>query len=190
MDRKGDWFQTFSGAQFWPLDPRPEDVRIMDIAHHLARLCRFNGAVREFYSVAQHSVLVSRAVAIDGYSTDRALEIRRWGLLHDASEAYVGDMVRPLKRSMPEYRVIEAGVMATIATRFGLAMPEPEPVKIADNVLLMTERRDLLSPPPSAWNAEESRAKPLIDRISTLSPIRAESLFLERFCELFPDCEW
>src|SRR5690242_11754504 len=88
--RRGDWMQTYTGRRFWPLDPRVDDIDIGDIAHHLSLVCRFAGACREFYSVAQHCVGVS-------YVCDPKDAL--WGLLHDAAEAYVGDMVRPLKRS-------------------------------------------------------------------------------------------
>jgi len=95
------WFLTASGKRFWPLDPRPEDICIEDIAHALSHICRFGGHVREPYSVAQHSVIVSMIV-----KPENAL----YGLLHDAAEAYAGDMVRPLKRGMPAYRSIESAV--------------------------------------------------------------------------------
>ena len=84
-ERKGDWFLTYTGRQFWPLDPRPEDICIRDIAHHLSLCCRFNGACRVHYSVAQHSVMVANILPAP---------LRFWGLMHDATEAYVGDMVR------------------------------------------------------------------------------------------------
>ena len=172
-DRKGDWFQTYTSVMFWPLDPRANEVRIEDIAHHLSLLCRFNGAVRRFYSVAQHSVLVSEAIVH---------EQARWGLLHDAAEAYVGDMVRPLKLSMPDYRAAEERVMRAVAERFGLTWPEPPAVKVADNALLMTERRDLMAPPPAPWTP---RATPLAATIQAWSPIEAEARFLSRFHTLF-----
>ena len=79
-ERRGDWIQTYLGIQFWPLDPRPEEVMLFDIAHSLSNMCRFTGHCREFYSVAQHSVIVSQNVP---------REDAAWGLLHDASEAYM-----------------------------------------------------------------------------------------------------
>src|SRR4051812_6540197 len=87
--QKGDWMQTISGKAFFPLDPRPADVDIQDIAHALAFQCRFGGHVKEFYSVAEHSVRVSLICAH---------EDAKWGLLHDATEAYLSDIVRPVKR--------------------------------------------------------------------------------------------
>jgi len=165
--RVGDWFQTYSGKMFWPLDPHPEEVDIGDIAHSLALQCRFNGHVKVFYSVAQHSVLVASILP------DR---FKLWGLMHDAAEAYVGDMVRPLKLHQPDFREAEARVMAVIVAKYGLSpSTEPSEVKQADNVLLMTERRDLLAPPPQAWTP---RAEPLQQTITAWSPNVAEATFL------------
>lgn len=169
MTRKGNWFQTMSGAQYWPLDPDPEDVRLDDIAHGLAYQCRFNGHVRDFYSIAQHSVLVSEIVPP---------EHAMWGLMHDAAEAYIGDMIRPLKLHMPQYREIEALNMRAICERFGLDAVEPPEVKAADNVLLMTERRDLLAKPPKPWT---ERAEPAKWRIVPWPPRYARDQFLARF---------
>ncbi len=98
--RGGYSMQTFSRTMFYPLDPHPEDVHIVDIAHALANICRFGGHAKRFYSVAQHSVLVSRIV-----EPEDALH----GLMHDAAEAYVGDVVRPIKHmpGMAAYHAAE-----------------------------------------------------------------------------------
>ncbi len=169
--RYGDWFTTYCGVKFYPYDPRPTDILLGDIAHHLSLLCRFNGAIRAFYSVGQHSVLVSQNVP-------KGLEL--WGLLHDASETYLGDMVRPLKMGMPQYKEAELRVMQAIATRFGLTMPEPPEVKQADNLLLFTERRDLLIR-QHQWSWEQA---PLKKKIVPWSPVRTEAVFLKRFAAL------
>lgn len=136
-ERYGDWIQTWSGHRFFLFDPRPEDVDIFDIAHALANVCRFGGHCKLFYSVAQHSLHVASMVPPE-------LELE--ALLHDAAEAYLGDMVRPLKH-MPEmaaYRLAEERVNSAIAARFGLSTSDPHGhIKHADNVLLATERRDL-----------------------------------------------
>jgi hypothetical protein len=107
----GDWMQTYTGRAFWPLAPQADDIDPADIAHALSMLCRYGGHVERFYSVAEHCVLMSYAVP-PGYAL--------WALLHDATEAYMGDMVRPLKRSMPEYQAAEARLSAVICDRFGL----------------------------------------------------------------------
>jgi len=177
MDQpRGDWMQTNSGVQFWPLAPRPEDIRIEDIAHALARQCRFAGHLDDHYSVAQHSVLVSLAC-----EPADAL----WGLLHDATEAYLVDVPAPVKRSpeMAGYRAIESRLEAVIAERFGLACPMPESVKRADVVLLATEVRDLLAaPPPAPWPLVG--IEPLERPITPWSADYAKAVFLARFDEL------
>jgi 5'-deoxynucleotidase YfbR-like HD superfamily hydrolase len=176
--RFGNWMQTFGGRQFWPLDPRPEDVELEDIAHALANICRFGGHCREFYSVAQHSVLVSRVCP---------MEDALGGLLHDAAEAYVGDMIRPLKRMLDAYASAEVTVARAIGLRFGLdwlgdqGLPAPKSVKLGDEILLATEARDLMSAPPEPWVLG---AEPMAERIVPLPPREAEALFLARFAEL------
>ena len=177
--RRGGWCATYTGMQFWPLDPRPEDICIEDIAHALALQCRFNGHTTEFYSVAEHSVRVSRACPP---------AFALWGLLHDAPEAYIGDMVRPLKRGpgMEEYCRADVRIMAAVAEVFGLPMPPdgadmPRVVAAADDALLHAEARDLLLPCPDQWWSEE-QAHP--EPVEAWSPHDAELAFLDRFDEL------
>jgi hypothetical protein len=173
-DRLGDWIQTFKGVQFWPVDPRPEEILIEDIAHALSLQCRFSGHTRVHYSVAEHSVRVSRVVP-----PGDAL----WGLMHDAAEAYLVDLPRPLKRlsSFGAYRLAEATVMGAVARRFDISPNEPDSVKLIDQVLLATEARDLLGPKPAEWGWMPD---PLPGRIEPWTPRLAEVTFLERFAEL------
>jgi hypothetical protein len=154
--RHGDWIQTHTLRQYWPLDPRPEDISIMDIGHALSMICRFTGHVHAFYSVAEHSVRVSTylSAGVKGLVTDEeALELARWGLLHDADEAYLTDVARPVKRSaeMQAYREAAKRNLAAVCQRFGLSLEEPPAVKAADNRLCYTEARDLFPGVHSAW---------------------------------------
>ncbi len=173
--RKGDWMQTYTGKQFWPLDPRPEEVFIADIAHALANVCRFGGHCMQFYSVAQHSIIVSEIVP-----SKHAL----WGLLHDAAEAYLGDVIRPIKSEMVEYKKAEHVVLDAILQRVGLSYPEPKEVKTADVVALATEQRDVMTIPPEEWNFGNNVVA-LQSIIKPMSPDDAESKFMERFEFLF-----
>jgi 5'-deoxynucleotidase YfbR-like HD superfamily hydrolase len=169
--RVGDWFQTHNGVRFHPLDARLEEINIDDIAHALARVCRFGGHTEEFYSVAQHSVIVSNIVP-------KGLEL--CGLLHDATEAYIGDVVRPLKYQMPQYREIEDRLWLVIAERFNLPTEIPKEVKDADNVALITERRDLLQH-QQTWGEWTKAYTPLEKIIQPLCPKSAEMYFTMRF---------
>lgn len=145
-ERIGNWMQTISGRAFYPLDPWPEDVDIGDIAHALSLVCRFGGHCSKFYSVAEHSVRVCEA--IEGASGTEGEAF--CGLMHDAAEAYVGDVIWPLKQSLAGesngYKQIERRVERAIAKRFHLPFEMPPIVKRFDLVLLSTEKRDLMNP--------------------------------------------
>jgi hypothetical protein len=170
--RVGDWIQTFTGKKFFPLDPRPEDVDIEDIAHSLSLQCRFTGHCKFFYSVAQHSVLVSQLLPWDA-----AL----WGLLHDASEAYLCDLPRPLKNRTAlgvEYSRIETGLMTCIAEAFDLG-PIPPMVKTADDIMLVTEASQIMGPCPEPWHV--LGYKPRKEIIRSWPPNEAWGQFIQRF---------
>ena len=172
VERAGDWMQMNSGIAFWPLDPRPAEVLIEDIAHSLSLLCRFGGHCRSFYSVAEHSVHVSRLCPP---------EHRLWGLLHDASEAYVIDMPRPLKRCLPDYGVIEDRVHRAVAARFDLSPEIPASVKQADEAMLLAEAWQLIKIPPLGWSEAMGGVAPADVQVECLSPEAACSAFLHEF---------
>lgn len=170
-----EWIQTFTGKKFFPLNPRIEDIDIVDIAHSLSNICRFNGHIREFYSVANHSILVS-------YLCDYKHAL--YGLLHDASEFAISDISSPIKRSniFDSYRVAENKLQTAIYNRFGLFEKEPEDVKVADFQMLATEARDLMGRLREDWIHSKN---PLPFKIEPLSPKESEKLFLKRFYELY-----
>lgn len=170
--RKTSWMQTASGKAFFPLDPRPSDIDIDDIAHALSNLCRYAGHTKHFYSVAQHSVLVSRALPD---------HLKLWGLLHDASEAYLVDIPAPLKPHLTGYREIEARVMRAVCTKFGLSLEMPKSVKRVDLAILADERDQLMTKPPRNWMLTE---KPLGIVIDYWPPEKARAEFLREFHRL------
>ncbi len=175
MTRRGDWMQTYTGKQFFPLDPHVDDISIVDIAHALAHICRYNGHVNEHYSVAQHSLIIAR------YVPD---EFKLVALLHDATEAYVGDMVRPLKRSMPEYRQVEDHLAAIIDEKFklgGQLVELPACVKEADSLILGDERASFFpGKPPASWNEKGRLGVTIVSR----TPREARADFLDRYVTL------
>lgn len=173
-DRVGEWQATFTGKRFYPLDPRIEDINIIDIAHALSMQTRFIGHCLEFYSIAQHCVLVSQLCS---------QEFALWGLLHDSAEAFLNDISSPLKHS-PEfefYRKIEASVMEKICLAFGLPSDEPTDVKRVDKKLLATEVRDLMLTGGRGWKYLE---EPFDLHIKPWTQEYAKTKFLSRFFEL------
>lgn len=153
-ERTGDWICTQSGVAFYPLDPRIEDVRLDDIAHALANKCRFTGHTRVFYSVAEHCVRGVRIGQRLGYSDN----VLRAFLLHDGSEAYLPDVARPIKASLTGFMEIEARVQAAVYAAFGIEVSEAEAelVRKLDDIMLATERRDLMPPITSSWVLAEA----------------------------------
>lgn len=175
------WAQTYTGVAFRPWTAEPDDVVLEDIAHSLAYQCRYNGHTREFYSVAQHAVLLA-SYALNHAPSD-ALELAYWCLFHDAAEAYIGDMVRPVKVEMPEFRALDDALTATIAVRFGLdGTAIPPYVGMLDARILLDERDALLTAPPKAWDVDD--LKPLGISIVSWTPAEAEAQFLGMFSEL------
>lgn len=163
---------TYLGVWINPLNPDPSLIYIEDIAHALSNSCRFTGHVKKFYSVAQHSVLASNLVRP---------ELALTALLHDASEAYLSDISKPIKRA-PEFGDVyvkyEHQLEQTIAEAFGLDFPWDPEIKKVDIALLHSEQRDLM---PSYW----AEAPDLLQfTIEPWSPEDAEVRFLERYAQL------
>lgn len=172
---KDAWIQTYTGKKFYPLAPRVEDICIEDIAHALAMKCRFCGHCREFYSVAQHSLHVS--LLVPGKDAFAAL-------MHDAAEAYLPDVCRPIKPAMVGFKEMEQRMEAAIARKFPtLPATMPDSVKHADLVALHTERRDIMAAPPTGWTTDRL-AEPDRERIKPVAPFEARADFLTRFWEL------
>jgi len=186
-DRKGDWLYTYTGRQFYPIDPRPEDVDLVDIAQALSQLCRFTGHTKRFYSVAEHCCHIHDAAPE---------EYRAWGLMHDAAEAYVNDMSRPLKRGCGQvgeiYREVEYGIMCAIAEKFRLEIfgdrefdAAPANVQFLDDRMLVTEA-DQVFLLPAHW----TKSRPWVNtprlpvEIGFWDPSTARSCFMKRAEEL------
>lgn len=175
--RIGDWMQTYTGRQYWPLDPRADEVAAEDIAHHLGMLCRYCGACRRFYSVAEHSVGVLRVLEGDirrEFSGDRVAWrgddlLRRYklsALLHDAPEAYCHDLIRPIKRCVEGYASVERANADAIALRFNLPLLseiDASRIKHADNAMLLAEQEAIMAPAPAKWSPLEVPAAMLHD---------------------------
>lgn len=164
----------------YPFSLKPEDIHIEEIAHSLALTCRFQGHLRGFepYSVAQHSVLVAMNVPP---------EMALAGLLHDATEAYCGDMIRPIKRKMPDYCHLEDLIWEVIAARYSLPLVLPPEIKVADTRMLQTERRDLLAPHRWRWMEDQvadPTALPYDFHIDVWSPRLAFTRFMTNFYRL------
>lgn len=171
------YVSTFLGNRFFLTRPHIDDVAIEDIAHGLAYQCRFNGQTSAFYSVAQHSLMVMALVP-------PALHFQ--ALLHDAAEAYLGDMVKPLKLLFPEFSVIEARVMEIIGQRFAIDLTRLDlAIKRADLIALATEKRDLMPYSAEAWSYLEG-IEPLPGIIAPMDPQAAKEAFLEAFAVLSP----
>jgi len=171
--RHGDWLQTATGGEFWPMDPRAREVRLDDIAHALSQLCRYGGHSTGFYSVAEHSVLVSQIVP-----PEHALP----ALLHDATEAYLIDVPRPIKRHLTNYAQIEQGLAVVIGEHFGVELAQLHPaVHKADNDILLAEREQVMAPAPRDWAITGD--KPDVT-ILCLDPVSARTLFINRYKEL------
>jgi hypothetical protein len=178
--RHGDWSATYSGKKYYPMDPRPEDVSICDISHALSMICRFGGHCNQFYSVATHSYLASSFI-----KDDKVLAIK--ALLHDASEAYIHDIIRPLKPCIVGYKEIEDKTMANICKSLHIEWPwlpkDKEKIKEIDNRMLVTEAKYLMGDTRD-WDICK-QYDPYDIVIKGCPPWEAKNLFMQRFSELY-----
>lgn len=172
----GTWISTQSGGRFDFARPTPAMFKIEDIAGALSRICRFGGHGKMFYSVAEHCLEVHRV-------TERLGGDGLAGLLHDAQEAYLGDCVTPLKALLPDYRKLEAKLVACIAKKWGVDIHDSR-IKNADRIMLWAEG-ELLVPGIKRWPGYKERPRlPFkFTRLSKhpMSPETAELMFMHRF---------
>ena len=178
---RGDWLQTFSGIQIFPNDPKPKDFYIEDIARGLGNMPRFNGQTIKFYSVAQHCVVGSYQAP-----KEHALAF----LLHDATEAFLADLVRPAKRQLPDYVAMEKKMGRAISEKFNLPIEMHPLVKEVDNRMLVTEARQILSGAGIRWWENKNScdyAVPYPIVIKPWTPERSRREFLERYYQLCPE---
>ena len=176
----GPYLQTVSGRWVNPFEPDPGQLDAGDIARALANQCRFGGHCRSFYSVAQHSVIVSRLVEERGGDVEDAFA----ALMHDATEAYLGDMPHPLKHRSPlgaAFKAAEENLERALRAHFRIRADVPE-IKRADRALLATERRAFSA---ETWHWPELEGvEPLDLELSAWSPDEAARAFAERYAEL------
>jgi hypothetical protein len=173
--RKGDYIETYTGKMFWPIDPRPEEIDIRDIAHSLSRQCRFTGHTKTFYSIAQHCINVSSLLKSDGYNTNYQL----FGLLHDASEAYLTDVARPVKPYLTNYKEIEKVIQDMIYDKYRVFIENEDVIKQYDDICLHIEGYNLM-PNKTGWAKEVWRR---ID-LSYKDMTQVELDYLKLFYEL------
>ena len=164
---------TFSGIEFFPLSPRVEDVRLFDIAHALSMKCRYTGHCHQFFSVAQHSVMVSQMLEV----MKASVEEQYIGLMHDASEAYLPDVASPIKGHIPGYREIEQRLEKVIAGAFNFEFPHPKSIKVADAESFRHEYHQIM-PSLDWWEGDPPKYNWGV--IEEWQPIIARERFLQR----------
>lgn len=179
-ERYGSYMHTYSGRKYWPLDPRPSEVSVIVIAHHLAMRCRWGGAVRNFFSVAEHSVYVALLLALWG----RPKREVKAALFHDGSESYNGDLIRPLKYS-PEFaapfKAVEKLNDQAVAIAFDVEFPWPEYVHKADEAVCAAEAEQIvIKAEDEDWTTGQLHDHSVVApfHIACWAPIQARENFL------------
>lgn len=184
---RGSAMHTSQGEYYYPFDPRPEEVNIETIAHHLATRCRYNGATahpndpsRIFYSVAEHSVYVAWCLEEELGRPDLALA----GLLHDGSEAYNGDLIRPLKYSeefREPFKKVEELNEVAVARRFQIEYPFAKEVKVADEMVGLAEMEQIIKAPMFGNINHFNAPKAAKIQIAMYDPFYAKQMFLREY---------
>ncbi len=182
------YIAVFSGNKFYPFNPKTEDICVVDIAHSLANQCRYSGHTKRYYSVAEHSLLVSQQLDYDD-------TLAKWGLLHDAAEAYITDVPRPIKQLFPEVNKTEGRILEVVAEKYNLPWPIPKEVHHIDQRMIYNEApalmkmplEEMIAFPGTQYDLEKEISLLKMDNlhISGWSPPAAKMYFLHRFDELW-----
>jgi len=164
---------TFTGKNIDPFNVKLNDICIEDIAHGLSLLCRYNGQCNGFYSVAEHSIIMA---TYSGFREWHPLAM----LLHDAAEAYIGDIIRPIKQKLPQFRQFETNFMTVITYKLTNFLPSIfDTVKEPDNIMLATE---------AFWMLKNSNTPSFLVNAKIpfyyFDPLEAEKRFLQLYKEL------
>jgi hypothetical protein len=171
------FIETYTGRAFWPLDPKVEGLSIIDIAHALSNQGRYSGHTAFFYSVAQHCALLAQFVESRGGNALDCLQM----LMHDAAEAYLVDVPRPVKQQMPLYREWDHNVNAVIRQWMGWqAISIPSWQDELDSAIIVDERQQLMSQSGNDW---QHKMGPLGIRIEPWSNEEAEQAFLTQYAK-------
>lgn len=170
-----NWMETFSGTKFNLVDIDPASFTLADIARSLSMSCRYKGHVHTFYSVAEHCVLLARHAIDQGKNWQEVLTV----LLHDAAEAYIGDMVRPAKDQMPQFKDLESRIDAALAVRYNLIYPFPPFLKEWDFRILIDEQFQAMIPSENDWGFGD--APPMGIKLQFWEQSVAEQEFIQLF---------
>lgn len=172
------YIETYTGKKFDVFNPQPEDISIVDVAHALSMMCRYNGHCKYFFSVAEHSINVCDFVA----KTSNNKKLLLWGLLHDATEAYLADITSPVKPYLSNYVELEQKIMGVICGKFGLQVGMPTVIHEADIEMLRAEAYQLMTSKGVNWKANMESDTPIIEmKLKCYSPDEAKLFFLEKF---------
>lgn len=178
-DGKDTWLSTFSGTRVSVMNPKPEQIDIKDISVAIAKQCRFNGHCSRFYSVAEHCAR-GASLAYQLYGKEVAKEF----LLHDATEAYMGDLIRPVKRMIPKFEAMEQKFWEAISTKFNLPYIHSKEVHYLDNVMVVWEKQWLL-PNSEPWPNLPDISSFNLPELVPVSWERAQEIYENMFYLLF-----
>lgn len=173
------WLETYTGLQFRFNEPTADMISIDDIAHALSLLCRYNGHVKRFYSVAEHCTLMAYWMRDRGFPKDQVFT----ALMHDCAEAYIGDMARPVKVTMPRFKELEGRIEQAAAEKFPMMVyPFPKIIKELDSRILNDERTQVMNPSDNVWGTDD--LEPLGVTCRFWSPEEAKNRFLGMYISL------
>ncbi len=180
------WIELVSGTQFYFGAPEDHMIHVEDVAHALSMLCRFNGHTRRFYSVAEHACIMSDWVMAQPWATPRD---GLTALHHDDAEYVIGDMARPVKVKMPQFKAAETVLDRALARRFGTEYPFPPWLKEIDSRILVDERSNVMNPSTNEWGTDHLKPLGVVFwRVLGRFPAVAKRRYLRRHRRL--TAEW